>query len=154
MVRREVNDEDIVTGDREFYKIPGVRENTWLLLVTNAEIKVLAETANLESLLSFNANQDNSELFTHAPWVTFQPEKPLSLVHHQQRSVEPLVDSSRDKYDRSTPELMSNSAHQVHIVHYEKLGDFLRLVADPPRVEQIGISLSVDGGEPTEFTIK
>ncbi len=124
-------------------------ENTWLLLVTNATLKVFEPPESFEELLKEEAA--NSTLFTEVPWLVFKPDRTLAQMFHQQAAVKALPPGQ--DYEPSIPNLMADHTHEVHIVNFQHLSEFLALVEDPPRVKSISISLKIDNGPESKFTI-
>ncbi len=124
-------------------------EHTWLLLVTNATLKVFEPPESFEELLKEEAA--NSNLFTEVPWLVFKPDRTLAQMFHQQAAVKALpIGPDREP---SIPRLMADHTHEVHIVNFQYLSEFLALVEDPPRLKSISISIKVDNAPESNFTI-
>ena len=132
------------------YYEPKSHEHTWLLLVTNAVLKVFQPPSSFEELLIDESR--TGKHFTEVPWLIFKPDHTLSLMTHQQSSLSAL--KVPEKMEMSIPRILAEHTHEVHIVNFKHLSGFLSLVADPPRVKSISISLKVDGGPETMFEIK
>jgi hypothetical protein len=125
-------------------------EHTWLLLVTNSTLKVFQPPESFEELLKNEASAN--DLFTEVPWLVFKPDATLALMLHQMEAVADL--STAEDCKPSIPHLLAEDAHEVHIVNFKYLSEFLTLVEDPPRIKSISISLNVNGDPESTFTIK
>jgi hypothetical protein len=86
----------------------------------------------------------------------FQPEPSIGLRYHQAETIKRAKEKAqngRAKPDWGLIEFIANRTHEVHIVNYDHLSTFVGLVNDPPRLQTIQFSLSVNGGSPTTFKI-
>ncbi|HEY0868864.1 MAG TPA: hypothetical protein VGD55_00555 [Acidothermaceae bacterium] len=128
------------------------RDSTWALLVTNARLMLFKPPATLAELEQDPPPRDD-RLFVEAPWLVYQSQPSLHLLGHQATHVGPLRGIPEGD-DIVLPVLMADQSCQVHIVNYNHLPRFLRLVEDPPRIKKIVVQLSVDGKESPPFKIE
>lgn len=152
LVERERGEDGYLRNHTHRFQSGHVHEHTWLLLVTNATLKVFKSQDDFKALLE--KSRDEADVFHEEPWVLFKPERTLGLLYHQRQAIEPFLGPKRNEYDKSIPELMADHTNEVHIVNHDYLSDFLELVNDPPRAEKIQISFSVDGGKPSTVVIE
>jgi hypothetical protein len=128
------------------------RDSLWNLLVTNARLMLFRQPTALAQLEGEPSPRDD-DLFIEAPWLIFQGEPTLHLVEHQSRHAATIRSVVPDA-DKSLPTLLTGKSAQIHVVNYDHLADFLGLVADPPRIKQIVINLSINGRPSAPITIK
>ena len=129
---------------------PERHENTWLLLVTSATLKVFQVSASFEELLAEDASRSTS--FVEVPWLIFKPDRTLSLMCHQQAAVSSLPKAEDSHW--SVLQLLAENTHEVHVIQYGHLSEFLALVEDPPRVKSINVTFRISDGPESSFTIK
>ncbi len=141
-------------GSRQ-YASSNKKDATWLLLVTNAELYYFEPPQSFTDM-SNRASVEDAH-FRKVPWIVFQPEATSGLRYHQNtatRLAATLEDEPTQANRRlSISEMMSKFSHEVHVVNYAHLSMFLGLVADPPRLKSIQISLSTPGQPRSIFEI-
>lgn len=128
------------------------KDTIWLLLITNAKLVHFAPPENFHDIDSNDGVEENQ--FNEVPWIVFQPEPSISLRHHQEHAIRKSNLSSVSEDKRGVLELMAKHTHEVHIINYDHLHEFLKLVSDPPRLKSIQFSLSVDGKNESKFSIE
>lgn len=146
-------------GRSRQYASPNRKDATWLLLITNAELQYFEPPNNFTDM-GQRASVEEAH-FRKVPWIVFQPEATSGLRYHQLTSIR-LAATSEDNPTPPRPqtrrfktsELMAKFSHEVHVVNFAHLSTFLELVADPPRLKSIQISLSSPGQPPSTFEIK
>jgi hypothetical protein len=142
---------------RKYASLKG-RDAVYLVLITNAKLKMFNPPENFSELDQAGLSEDS--LFEEVPWISFHPEMTIALQKHQ----EVVAEQARD-FRNSLPSqvngsmyetinIMRDHAHEVNIVHYDHLGKFFDYIKDPPRIEGFSFNITVDGKEMPPFNVE
>lgn len=138
-------------GSSHRISAPNRADCTRLLLVTNAKLKFFEVPIDLDAFLSGDVADES--VFKDVPWVSYHPESTISLRYHQERSCAVASWDNADARERSTARMMIPYGHEVDIVDRDRLSEYLECVKDPPRIERISFSMTIDGGPESKFDL-
>lgn len=136
---------------RQYASLNG-KDHIWLLLITNAKLTYFTPPTKFDNLES--ESEPEEKFFKEVPWIVFRPEPSTALRYHQETLIRnaDLSTLSADKV--GFLDLIAKHSHEVHIINYDHLHEFLSLVKDPPRLKSIQFNLSVDDKHESNFTVE